>query len=210
MRHLTFFSALFLLAFNAHSQLKLGVQAGPNFSSISSLDKVSNLKTDKSSQTSYQTTLLAEYKAMPELAIELGVQFSRQGTKWHDAEQNTIRLNYLKFPLTLSYPFTLGKRQMKVGTGGYYATALSGVRINAGQKEDLVFDSSPYSMFKRPDLGILFKTAYELSNGLSLAMDYQLGLKDIASEQIKDSFQFKTRTFSISLGYYLKFNKSKQ
>ena len=80
MRHLTFFSALFFLAFNAHSQLKLGVQAGPNISSISALEKASDLKTDKSSQTSYQTSLLVEYQAIPELAIELGVQYSRQGT----------------------------------------------------------------------------------------------------------------------------------
>ncbi len=210
MRHLRFFSVLFFLASNAYSQLKIGVQAGPNFSSISAVEKVSDLKTDKSSQTSYQTTLLAEYKAMPELAIELGVQYSRQGTKWHDAEQNTIKLNYLKFPLTLSYPFTLGNGQMKVGTGGYYATALSGFRINAGQKVELVFDSSQYSMFKRADLGIIFKTAYEFSNGLSLAMDYQMGLKNIASEQMSDFFNFKNRAFSISLGYYLKLNKTRQ
>ncbi len=210
MRHLTIFSALFFLAFNAHSQLKLGVQAGPNFSSISALEKSSDLKTDKSSQTSYQTALLAEYKAMPELAIELGVQYSRQGTKWNDAEQNAIKLNYLKFPLTVSYPFILGGGQMKIGTGGYYASALSGVNSKAGQEEELVFDSSPYSMFRRPDLGIIFKTAYELANGLSLAMDYQLGLKNIASEQLSDSFEFKNRAFSISLGYYLKLNKSKQ
>lgn len=209
MRHLTFFSALFFLAFNAHSQLKLGVQAGPNISSISALEKASDLKTDKSSQTSYQTSLLVEYQAIPELAIELGVQYSRQGTKWNDAEQNTLKINYLKIPLTLNYPISLGTGEVKVGTGMYYATALSGKRIKAGLEENLVFDSSPYSMFGKADLGLSFQTAYELQNGIRLAVDYQLGLKNIASDAIKEAYVFKNRTFSVGLGYYLKLKKSK-
>ena len=198
------------LAFSAKAQFKFGIQAGPNLSSIAALDKTTDEKTDKSPRFSFQIGVLAAYELSPKFTVDLGVNYSKQGTEWHDAEQNTIKLNYLKLPIMFNYPFALGTGQMKVGTGFYYAWALSGKRISNGVEEDLVFDSSPYSIFDKSDLGINFRSTYELANGINFALDYQLGLKNIASEQFKDTFGFKNRVVSLSLGYMIKTGKAKQ
>lgn len=198
------------LAFSAKAQFKFGIQAGPNLSSIAALDKTTDEKTDKSPRFSFQIGVLAAYELSPKFTVDLGVNYSKQGTEWHDAEQNNVHINYLKFPLTVNYPFNIGANQIKLGTGFYYAWALSGKSIKSNTEDDLIFDSSPYSIFRRADMGLNFGSSYELANGIRFALTYQLGLTNIASKQFEDALALKNRMVSLSLGYMIKTGKAKQ
>ncbi len=174
------------------AQVRFGIQAGPAFSSMTS--KASGVKLTYN-KTGFTAGVLAELP-LSESGIHFrpALNFVQKGG---DFEGASINLNYLELPLDFVYKLEAGSGKLFLGVGPSFALGLSGKAKSGGDSEDIEFGSGEGEV-KPLDLGGNILAGYELSNGLFLSVNYNLGFSNISNES-----EVKTRNnyFGIKLGY---------
>lgn len=155
-----------------------------------------------------------EMEVAPEFYLAPGLLFSTKGSKVSegDATFNTV-INYLEVPINFVYKPELGAGKLIVAFGPYLAYGIGGkyklkgegdiggfLEWEASGDKDIKFGSGDDDHLKPFDMGANIGFGYELSGGLSLKLNAQLGLVNIESNSVSDS-STKNTGFGLSLGY---------
>ncbi|MFM6975648.1 MAG: outer membrane beta-barrel protein [Sphingobacteriaceae bacterium] len=205
MKKLLLITLITFIAYQANSQVRIGAKAGVNFTNIPFDFKNSNTTVENKPVTSFLIGAFTEFKLMPKIFLQPGLELSGHGTKLDDGS-NVIKANimYLGVPVNVVGKLNLGLGTVSLGGGPYFAYALSGKGENNGVEEDLDFGNKIEDEFKKTDFGINLLGGYQLNSGLGINLGYQLGLSNISSDAWKDSYTSKNTGFSVSLTYMLK------
>lgn len=174
------------------AQVQFGIQAGPAFSSMTS--KASGVKVTYN-KTGFTAGVLAELPLGESgLHFRPALNFVQKGG---DFEGASINLNYLEVPLDFTYKLDAGSGKLFLGAGPSFAVGMSGKWKYDGESADVTFGSGEEDM-KRMDIGANMLAGYQLSNGLFLSLNYNLGLSNISNgSDSKDHNNY----FGIRIGY---------
>jgi hypothetical protein len=218
-------SAVFiLLTITLQAQIGFGILGGVNFQNINGKDNNGN-KLQNGLLTGFHAGVNVNIPVAPEFYFQPGLLFSVKGAKNDFFSPpikasgdlvTTTKLSYIEIPLNLLYRPQLGNGYMLLGFGPYFAFGIGG-------KENSEFGSISYKRdvkFKNTvtNLGDLLETAYyrpfdaganiffgyELSMGVFLQLNAQLGLLKINPEyswSTDSKASYKNTGYGLSLGY---------
>ncbi|MEX8546173.1 MAG: porin family protein [Mucilaginibacter sp.] len=211
--------ALFGKQLSAQS-VKFGATAGINFPTISAYNNPTHSIDRSKTYSNIKLGIIAE-KQWTKVVLQSGLLLDGKGGKdiyineeTSTNRQKATRLYYLQVPLNLLY-----RTQTKIGDlyfgGGVYAAyglwgnySLSGIIFDSDVdgSTKAQFGNDENSDYKRTDYGINFKTEIRFLHGIGLELDYEYGLKDIATPGIYDDANLKTRNkvFGVGISYLFK------
>ncbi|WP_020607639.1 porin family protein [Spirosoma spitsbergense] len=140
------------------------------------------------------------------LSLLYGIQLIGKGGKYSDRfGTSTARMTYLEIPAYVLYNHKLpeGKGRLFGGVGFYLGYGLWGTLKYdepGGQESFSAFDK--LNGYKRFDAGLGFTGGYQLPQGLSLSLEYELGLVNIDPARGDD--KTRNRALSLNVAYPLK------
>jgi hypothetical protein len=213
-------TALILLsALSLHAQIGFGVKGGLNFQNVNGKDIDGN-KRENGLSTGFHIGATVDIPVAPDFYFQPALLLSTKGTKYkilmvkstsdYDA---ALHLTYLELPLNLLYKPKLGSGHILLGFGPYLAYGISGKIkfLDSNDKVDVKFkgtvkesDNSSYAYFKGFDAGANIFFGYELSMGLFVTLNTQLGMLNMIPEydgSTPDSGSMKNTGFGLSVGY---------
>ncbi len=220
-KHSIVFAVLLVLFQVSKAQtVNFGVKAGINFASISAYNNpTSSINRSKN----FSNFLIGGVTKIEwtNLSLHTGLLLDGKGGKdiYINAETNTnrqknARLYYLEVPVILMY-----RAKTKIGNfffgGGPYAAyglwgsyTLSGIifdsQVDGSSK--VQFGNNENSDYKRADYGVDFRTEIRFLHGIGFELNYEYGLRNIATPGIYDNANIKTRNkvFGIAVSYMFK------
>ena len=220
-KNLFLIAVLVMFGLSAMSQtegIHFGLKGGINFQNINGKDANGDkLKFDM--VTRFNAGVVVEIPVAPEFFFQSGLSYTTKGAKstgnFLGANTNgEYNISYLELPLNLLYKPLLGKGHLLLGFGPYVAYGLGGKAkfkiSNVSSTENIVFANNYSSIFsygqyfKRLDYGGNLFFGYELSNGISVQLNTQLGLAKINADNTtfpNEKTSFKNTGFGLSLGY---------
>lgn len=216
-------NALFILHLSAWAQtVKFGAKAGINFANISAYSNPTNSVYQSKNYGNTKIGALAELE-WTKITLQTGLMFDGKGgqSTYIDPASSTnrrknTRLYYLEVPVNLLY-----QQRTKIGTllfgGGPYVAygvggnySLSGIIYDSqvSGNEQIQFGNNENSDYKRTDYGLNLRTEIRLLHGIGFELNYEFGLRNIASPGIYDSPDVKTRNkvFGVAVSYLFKNN----
>jgi opacity protein-like surface antigen len=137
------------------------------------------------------------------LTLQPGLNFTQKGGKESVGDVDySATLNYLEIPVNLLYNIEAGSGSVILGAGptiGYGLSGKSKAEFEGdSESSDIKFGSDEDEDDYKPfELGLNFVAGYKLSNGLSFALNYNLG-SNIA---LGDGAKANNRYFGIRIGY---------
>lgn len=225
-RVLSVVSILILSAAALQAQVEFGVLAGPNFQNMVGKDEDGDKMTN-GLIVGFHAGVSASIPFAPDFYFQTGLLFSQKGSKNYlgliptkasgDDYNTTTRISYIDLPLHLLFRPEIGNGRMLVGFGPYVAFGIGGKQTVdysglPAMEQKVIFKSEisneerfdlENTYFKRFDAGADIFAGYELSMGLWLRLNAQLGLLDMmpALESGNDQPDLKNTGFSVSVGY---------
>jgi hypothetical protein len=215
-------AALILFGVSAKSQTtgtSFGLRAGVNLQNINGKD-LNGDKLELSMVPRFHLGVVVSVPIAPDFYFQPGLLYSAKGAKSSSdflgldmaAEYN---ISYVELPVNFLYRPALGNGHFFLGFGPYIAYAVGGKAKftidNTNTEEKIVFGNeyeslNPYDWkyFKHLDYGANLFFGYELSSGLSLQINTQLGLAKINADNITypdSESEFRNTGFGLSLGY---------
>jgi len=199
--------------------LSFGVLGGVNFQNLNGVDSDGD-KLTNDMIVGYHVGVNVQIPIAPEFYFQPGLLFSTKGAKnTYDflgtTYTSTTKLSYIEMPLNLVYKGALGNGFVMLGFGPYVAYGIGGkAKIEGGSvtvENDVVFKNTvetgddllvPY--YKALDVGGNIFAGYEMSNGISVQLNAQLGMMKINPEDKRisdDKSSVKNTGFGLSLGY---------
>lgn len=206
------------------AQVRVGIFAGPNSSSVIESNNLSNwnsIKDNYKSRLGLHAGFLADIPVSGKLYFQPGVQYSAKGRKFaqtydtaaHDtAWHNYIQyVNYIEAPLNLVLKFPLGKNlKFIIGGGPYMAFFFNGKENNevsykngdftTNEVTDLPVGNGP-GKYKTFDYGVNGLAGLEIGR-VFLTVNYSRGLGDFYKSNDYDG-HFKHQVVAGTLGVYI-------
>jgi hypothetical protein len=198
-----------------NDKTSFAVLGGVNFQNITG-DDASGNKISSSGIIGFHAGVQAMIPVAPEFYFQPGILFSTKGSKNESILGTTsINLAYVEVPLNFVYKSKLGGGSIYLGFGPYVGYGIKGntkVESSLGSvKSDVKFQnkvisSDPLSTtyIKPLDFGGNVLVGYELSSGLFLQLNTQLGLVNIQPEYASipnNKSSLKNVGFGLSIGY---------
>ena len=216
---LTMIAASGILVSATAQETKTGVRfiprAGVNFTNVTWTYLGEEL--DTKIKTGFHIGADVEIPIADEFYLQPGLLFSTKGAKAEDADgDGKLNLSYIEVPVSFMYKPVLGEGRLILGAGPYVGIGVGGKVTEDGEDDiDVEFkselsaadydDSKAY--LKRTDFGANLTVGYELSMGLVLQLNAQLGLTDNSTKftdvpaGIDFDQKFKNTGFGLSVGY---------
>lgn len=211
-----------LFGFSAMSQetegISFGLRGGVNLQNINGKDP-SGDKLEFDMATRFNAGVVVEIPVAPEFFFQSGLSYATKGAKSSDnflgvGTTGEYNLSYIELPLNFLYKPLLGQGHLLLGFGPYVAYGLGGTaKYSIGgvsSEEDIVFANEYASplhyaqYFKRLDFGGNLYFGYELSNGITVSLNTQIGMAKINADNTtypNDETSFKNTGFGLSVGY---------
>ncbi len=157
---------------------------------------------------------IADIPFTENFSFQPALNYVQKGYKVEVADENykdKLTLHYVEIPLNILFKPQMQKVQFFVGAGPSIALALSGKE----KEEDngsietykYKFGNNPDEHdMKRLDFGANFITGIETKSGFLVAVNYNLGLSNVAPGNSDDG-TIKNRYFGFKVGYLLKHKK---
>lgn len=218
-KNLFLIAVLVMFGFSTMAQqqgegISFGLRGGVNFQNINGKDAADD-KLELDMITGFNGGVLVQIPVAPEFYFQPGLLFTTKGAKatedfFGQDITGEYNLSYIELPLNLLYKPLLGQGHLLLGFGPYLAYGIGGKAKIGNEELDIEWaddysNSSPYRpYFKRLDYGANLFFGYELSNGLSLQLNTQLGLAKINADNTSfpdENTSFKNTGFGISIGY---------
>ena len=226
IRILSVIAIMVLTATALEAQVEFGILAGPNFQNMVGKDEYGD-KLTNGLLVGFHAGVSATIPFAPDFYFQTGLLFSQKGSKNNlgllptkassDDYNTTTRISYIDLPLHLLFRPELGNGHVLVGFGPYVAFGIGGkqtvdysglpameqkVKFKSEISNDERFDLEN-TYFKRFDAGADIFAGYELSMGLWLRLNAQLGLLDMmpAFQDNDPNANLKNTGFSLSVGY---------
>jgi hypothetical protein len=164
-------ASVLFLTISTQAQVKFGVKAGLNTSTLSGMDglyETASANVNVKSRLGFHGGLVAQLNLPSNLFLQPELLFSIQGDKEsYEGETETSALNYIQLPIYAGYKFDAGLGlNIIFGVGPYFAYGISAT--------DDAFDE----LFKRFDAGISALGGVQF-NQFQITVGYDLGLVDI-------------------------------
>ena len=213
--------AMVMFGFAAMAQsegISIGLRGGFNYQNINGKDMNGDqLKLDMVPR--FNAGVVIEIPVVPALFFQSGLLYTTKGAKSTNDFPNTnvsaeYSLSYFELPLNLLLKPALGKGHFLLGFGPYVAYGLDGTakytigNISSDEKIEFANEYSslnPYGPYiRRLDYGGNLLLGYELSGGLSLQLNAQLGMANINADNTTypdNKTSFRNTGFGLSLGY---------
>ncbi len=219
-------SAVFIfLTITLQAQIGFGLLGGVNLQNINGKDN-SGTKLENGLLTGFHAGVNVNIPVAPDFYFQPGLLFSVKGakndffspeTKASGDFETTTKLSYIEMPLNLLYRPQLGKGYILLGFGPYIGYGIGGT-----EKSELLglvnyeravkyknrvtnFTELIENAYYRPfDAGANIFFGYELSLGVFLQLNAQLGLLKINPEYAWESdskASYKNTGYGISIGY---------
>jgi hypothetical protein len=201
MKKFVLLSAFALTIIGAKAQVTFGVTGG--ITSASYKQKEGNVTITSDSRIGFTLGGFANISVSDNISIQPGLNFTQKGGNYSDGGGTAnATLNYLEIPINATYNIEAGPGKVIVGAGPTISYGLSGkVKTTfAGQSEttDIKFGTDEIKDDLKPlELGLNLIAGYKLSNGLSFALNYNLGSNIALGNDVKSN----NRYFGIRLGY---------
>jgi hypothetical protein len=214
--------ALMLFGVSAQSQtsgITFGLRGGVNLQNINGKD-LNGDKLEMNMVTRFHAGVVVGIPIAANFYIQPGLLYSTKGAKSSSdflglnmaAEYN---ISYVELPLNFLYRPALGNGHFLLGFGPYIAYGIGGKAKfnieNTSTEEKIVFGNeyeslNPYDWkyFKNLDYGANLFFGFELSSGISLQINTQLGLAKINAKNKtypNDKSSFMNTGFGLSVGY---------
>ncbi len=205
MKRLLLITFLSIGAISVSAQSRFGARAGVNLSKINLDYADPNIQIENKFATSFQVGAYAEFKLLPKIFVQPGLELSGHGSKIVDGQaESKLNLMYLKVPLHFGTRVGLGLGSISFGAGPYFSYALSGRSSSGGQDTDIKFGNGIDDDLKRTDFGINLFSSYQLPLGLNFTLGYQMGLSNNLPSDLPDQMKAKNSSISFSVGYAIK------
>jgi hypothetical protein len=206
------------------AQIGFGILGGVNFQNINGKDNSGN-KLKNGLLTGFHAGVNVNIPVAPEFYFQPGLLFLVKGakndffsppTKASGDLVTTTKLSYIEIPLNLLYRPQLGKGYILLGFGPYIALGIGGKESSefgsVSYKRDIKYKNTVTSIidlidnaYYRPfDAGANIFFGYELSMGVFLQLNAQLGLLKINPEYswaTDSKASYKNTGYGLSIGY---------
>lgn len=188
----------------AQGNMRFGIKAGPNFSTIieTATRKNSDLtrRSTINQQTFFHIGFVFEFLFSEHISIQGEALYSAQGAKllnsYASADGRDIhrKINYAIFPIFGKYYLT---PQLSIELGPQI-----GLVINAKDDFGNLGERNIEKEIKGHDFSVAGGIAFELINGIFLQGRYTMGLTNINGKGgVVNFYQHRNREFQISIGY---------
>jgi hypothetical protein len=215
-----FVLAIILCASAANAQLRYGVKAGANISTLSTTSKLIN---DVNTASSYQAGVLLQWK-LGNFAIQPEVLYSVQGAELRNAvgtlnfsgplaalTDYSTKLNYksqnIEIPLNFQYGRGFGGARVYAQAGPYVSFKVGTALEDAASGTDYASAVDDALKFNNVDYGVGLGVGAELLQ-FQLSLKYDFGLKAVGKETLNSFdtnlnpfYDMKNRNLNISLAY---------
>jgi hypothetical protein len=207
-------SASFAMA-QTKSKISFAILGGVNFQNFNGKE-ISGDKIANDMIIGYHAGVNLQIPLVPELFFQPGLLFSAKGSKnTGDILITKYKLSYIELPLNFVYKGPLGNGYVMIGFGPYAGYAIGGkVNTEGGgssldskiEFQNVVEINDPLlaTYFKRLDIGGNIFAGYEMSSGIFLQLNAQLGMVKINPEDKRlpnSKLAIKNTGFGLSLGY---------
>ena len=192
MKNLFLLSLILGVTLCSEAQVRLGVKAGYNLSTLRYIGLVQ--LTNQKSQSGFNAGLLVSIPLSEYISLQPEASYSTQGTKYQiDTANAAYHYNYLNIPILIKYLHATG---LFAETGFHIGFPLIAKNVVAGKSEDI--KSKTYS----PDYAWVAGLGYIMpETNLSIDIRYNLGLISITSPEGGDLTRVKNSVFQIDLIY---------
>lgn len=211
---------LVMFGFSAASQsegVTFGLRGGVNFQNMNGKD-VEGDKLELDMVLRFNAGVVVEIPVAPEIYFQSGLLYTTKGAKSENFQGTNMaaeyNLAYVELPLNLLYKAVLGDGHFLLGFGPYLAYGVGGNAKytigNTSTEEKIKFakeysSANPYGAYiKHLDYGGNLFFGYQLSNGILLQLNTQLGMAKINADNTtypNSESSFKNTGFGLSLGY---------
>ncbi len=222
-KFLTILSILALSITMASAQgtdkLSFGILGGVNFQNLNGKDAGGDKLTNEMI-IGYHAGVNVQIPIAPLFYFQPGLIFSTKGAKNNSSilgvdYTTTTKLSYVEMPLYLVYKAMLGNGYFMLGFGPYVGYGIGGKVVTEGGSisldQDIEFqnvvettDDMTVPYYKALDFGGNIFAGYEMSNGIFVQFNTQLGMVKINPEYkilSDDKSIVKNTGFGLSLGY---------
>ncbi|WEK35775.1 MAG: porin family protein [Candidatus Pseudobacter hemicellulosilyticus] len=191
-----------------NAQTSFGIRAGVNFQNLNGED-VTGDDFDYKLKTGFHVGVNAEIPLAAEFYLQPGVLFSMKGAKADDDNDTKVNIGYIEVPINFLFKPELGNGKLLLGVGPYVGFGVTGKIKGDGDDVDIEFANEASGLdalrtIRRFDAGGNLLFGYEFSNKLSLQLNAQLGMLNIAPdiEGVPDNdYKIKNTGFGVSVGY---------
>lgn len=217
---------ILICAWNVNkAQIKVGIQAGVNFSNVTVKDANGN-KSETGSVPGIRIGLLTELPIASDFFIQPGIFYAKKGFKqetggYYGLAQNfEVKTSYVELPVNLLYKPSLGTGKLLLGAGPYISYGAKGTwksdnviligDIMTDAKGEITFENDymdgefgRYTYGKPWDYGLNFLAGYEFPIGFSIQINAQTGVANLQPESggEKPDGSLRNRSFGLSAGY---------
>ena len=202
---------------NDDKLVKFGIRAGVNFPKLYG-DSFDGSDADTKFSTGFNAGLTADLLITPEFYLQPGLLFTTKGAKTTNRNTKvTVNTSYIELPVNLIFKPELGNGRLLLGAGPYVAYGITGksksktgtiaIELDAKFKNTITaadYINGDFYFVKPLDYGANILAGYELSNGLSLQLNGQLGLARVNPKLegvTVDKTNLKNLVLGASLGY---------
>jgi hypothetical protein len=207
MKKLFFFILMAFATASLQAQIKIGVIGGVTFANQKWVSNAQNYDASITTKLKFHVGTTCDVPLSAAFSLQPEFYFSYQGSSLSQSfplltNYNDFNIGYLKMPVCLTYMKDFDKLFWYVGAGPYAARAVHSTttfiqnneRINAGT---LRIGRSWDDQITPYDLGLKFKTGFEIKRGINMGVYYEMGLKDINPQFV----QTYNRVFGVSASY---------
>jgi hypothetical protein len=185
------------------AQAKIGVQAGAAIASVK--DKYEGGSETSDGKVGLTAGVVAEVPIADQIAFQPALGYIQKGGKQNfNGGDSKLLLNYIELLLNVLYKAPAGNGRFFAGLGPSLAFGMSGKYKEDGEPdEDIEFGNNEDTDHLKPlEIGGNILAGYEFANGLFVAINYNMGLNNIAVGGGSD-YKTKLRYFAIRIGYFL-------
>ncbi len=216
---LLFSACLIMAQTTENGKISFAVLGGVNFQTFNGKESDGD-KIENDLLIAYHAGLNVAIPVAPQFYFQPGIMFSVKGAKNTSVGiigpfTGTCKLSYIEVPLNVVYKGLLGNGYVMVGFGPYIGYAIKGkvsyesgsVTVDSDMEFKKVVDSSDPALttyFKAMDAGGNIFFGFEMSSGLFLQLNAQLGMLNIAPEDnrpLRSNPDVKNTGYGLSLGY---------
>lgn len=177
--------------------------------------KAESISVSGDSKIGFTAGVFADMPLAESLSFQPALNYVQKGAKNEISDmsyESKLTLNYIELPLNLLYKPEMQKLRFFVGAGPSIAYALSG---KEKEKDNGVNTTYSYKFGNNPDehdlkaldFGANFLTGIETPGGLLVALNYNLGLSNLAPGSSSDDGTIKSNYFGFKVGYKFKGEK---
>jgi hypothetical protein len=197
--------------FTASAQTTFGIKGGVNFANVQVSQEGTSATASAGSLTTFSAGVFADAPlGTGGFSLQPGVFYTGKGFSGSNDDLSAkLKLFYVQVPVNVVYNVPISAGKFFFGAGPYVAFGVNGkseARQTAGGpifSDDVTFGNDNGSDIKRTEFGATGLAGFRFTNGLSLNVNYDLGLSNIIpGENLGGSL--KNRVFGISLGYSFK------